>query len=350
MGILSWFSRKPAHSAATPAHSDMQSVLQPDAVQLQLGTGRSSGSNQPATQVSVARLEQRRNERNARRELLFQVVRESMVRVGVLTSAFKFKVLSLDQRGRSFLIMIEMSIEFGNEAERLTEIESLIAQSAKMRHDILVQAVYWRFTDLSGAAAAPKAPVIAATAATATAATATATATAPSVTPAPVASRPVTAPAPLAAAPFAASAVASVGIRVHPAQAQEGVSPTAFDTTMPIPRPGSRVPAQAVAPTVPATPGSSEPVADDEVEALRKALSGAAMPAAAATAMAGAAADSSSAAAPVLSKAAAAAAERAAALEAIRNKLLLTGYEDTEMNDPDDPPPALSSTQYGDLH
>jgi hypothetical protein len=37
-----------------------------------------------------------------------------------------------------------------------------------------------------------------------------------------------------------------------------------------------------------------------------------------------------------------------AALDAARNKLLLTGYEDTEMAD-DDPMPALSGTQYGEL-
>jgi hypothetical protein len=46
---------------------------------------------------------------------------------------------------------------------------------------------------------------------------------------------------------------------------------------------------------------------------------------------------------------AAAAAAKAASLAAIHNKLLLTGYEDTEMHDSDEPAPALSSTQYGEL-
>jgi hypothetical protein len=44
---------------------------------------------------------------------------------------------------------------------------------------------------------------------------------------------------------------------------------------------------------------------------------------------------------------AAAAAAKAASLAAINNKLLLTGYEDTEMPDPD--APVLSTTQYGEL-
>jgi hypothetical protein len=42
-----------------------------------------------------------------------------------------------------------------------------------------------------------------------------------------------------------------------------------------------------------------------------------------------------------------AAAARAASLAAINNKLLLTGYEDTEM--PDQDAPVLSTTQYGEL-
>ena len=40
---------------------------------------------------------------------------------------------------------------------------------------------------------------------------------------------------------------------------------------------------------------------------------------------------------------------KAASLAAINNKLLITGYEETEMPDTDEPAPALSSTQYGEL-
>jgi hypothetical protein len=291
--------------------------------------------NQPATQASTVRLEQRRSERNARRELLFQVVRESMVRVGVLSSGFKFKVLSLDQRGRTFLVMIEMAAEFAGEVERLAEIEALIANSSKVRHDILVQAVYWRFTDSVMAKAAQS-----------------------------------VASAPNALPQAAPAAMPSASVAGAPAAM---ASSTSFEATVPLHRPYTAATSMLSSAAVGAGatgsvdgPKAVDPIAQDEVEALRRALatgvnnpltgSGAASRAAAGAAAgaigaAGAVATGMAQAAPSpLSKAAAAAAERAASLEAIRNKLLLTGYEDTEMSDPDEPPPALSTTQYGDLH
>ena len=51
----------------------------------------------------------RKHERMARRELLYAVVREAMVRAGVLSSSYKFKVLSLDPRGRQFLVMVDLA-------------------------------------------------------------------------------------------------------------------------------------------------------------------------------------------------------------------------------------------------
>jgi hypothetical protein len=88
-----------------------------------------------------------RAERIARREQVFQLVRESMVRSGVLSSGYKFKVLSVDQRGAQFMVMMDLAAEFGGQTERLAEIEALIAQTAKQRYNVLVQAVYWRFSD-----------------------------------------------------------------------------------------------------------------------------------------------------------------------------------------------------------
>ncbi len=89
----------------------------------------------------------RKSERMARRELLYTVVREAMVRAGMLSSSYKFKVLSLDARGRQFLVMMDLAREHGDETSRLAEIEALIAQSAKARHDIVVTAVYWRLNE-----------------------------------------------------------------------------------------------------------------------------------------------------------------------------------------------------------
>ena len=86
----------------------------------------------------------RKHERMARRELLYGVVRECMANAGVVSAAYKFKVLSLDPRGRQFLVMIDLSREFAGDSLRLAEIEAMVAQSAKVRYDIMVSAVYWR--------------------------------------------------------------------------------------------------------------------------------------------------------------------------------------------------------------
>lgn len=86
----------------------------------------------------------RKGERLERRELLYSVVREAMTKAGVLSSSYKFKVLSLDSSGRQYLIMMDLARQHAGEISRLAEIESLIARHAKIRHDILVTAVYWR--------------------------------------------------------------------------------------------------------------------------------------------------------------------------------------------------------------
>jgi hypothetical protein len=94
----------------------------------------------------------RRNDRLERRELLYGVVRECMTAAGVLSSTYKFKVLSLDSNGRKYLIMVDMPHEQLSGAARFAETEGVIARSAKDRYDILVTAVYWRINELVSAA------------------------------------------------------------------------------------------------------------------------------------------------------------------------------------------------------
>jgi len=86
----------------------------------------------------------RKQERTERREQLYAVVREAMVRAGVLSSSYKFKVLSLDPRGRQFMVMVDLAEGAASDTSRLAEIEAMVAQSAKARYDIAVGAVYWR--------------------------------------------------------------------------------------------------------------------------------------------------------------------------------------------------------------
>ena len=146
MSLFSWFSRKPAPPKAKPrsAGAEPSGLLNADAT-VPLAPGR---PEQPLLQpVPPEHAANRKNERMERRELLYTVVRDAMVRAGVLSASYKFKVLSLDQRGRQFLVMMDLAREYGGETARLSEIEALIAQTAKTRYDILVTAVYWRIND-----------------------------------------------------------------------------------------------------------------------------------------------------------------------------------------------------------
>jgi hypothetical protein len=85
--------------------------------------------------------------RHARREQLYVAIRESMTRSGVLSASYKFKVLSLDQRGNEFLVMMDLAKAFGRPTEQLGEIETLIIQNARARFEITVPAVYWRIDE-----------------------------------------------------------------------------------------------------------------------------------------------------------------------------------------------------------
>nr|WP_272550210.1 hypothetical protein [Acidovorax sp. NCPPB 3576] len=143
MSLFSWFNRKPPAPRQRPA-VEPSGLLNADAT-VPLVPGRGPGKPMPEPPAEHAA--NRKNERMERRELLYTVVRDAMVRAGVLSAGYKFKVLSLDQRGRQFLVMMDLAREYGGETIRLSEIEALIAQTAKTRFDILVTAVYWRIND-----------------------------------------------------------------------------------------------------------------------------------------------------------------------------------------------------------
>ncbi|MFN7641028.1 MAG: hypothetical protein ACK5PE_00935, partial [bacterium] len=98
-------------------------------------------SNQPLAKEQAVDLKSQRLER---RELLYAVVRESMARVGMLSSSYKYKVLSLDSLGNEYLIMMDLPREMAEHIGQLAEIEQVITQNASQRHHIDVTAVYWR--------------------------------------------------------------------------------------------------------------------------------------------------------------------------------------------------------------
>jgi len=130
MSLFSWLSRdKPTKAAAEPAVP-----------------GRAE-PNRAAPATTGAR----KSDRVARRELLYSVVRESMARAGVLSASYKFKVLSLDTAGRQFLVMVDLAGSERADVDLLTDIEAVITQRAKSRHELVVSAVYWRRSDQIGA-------------------------------------------------------------------------------------------------------------------------------------------------------------------------------------------------------
>ena len=133
MSLLRWFSRKPDAEAA-PSSTLRDSTRPPAA-------------------------DSRRSERSARRERLYAVVRQSMANAGVLSSSYRFKVLSLDGRGRQFLVMVDLVGAPGGDTADLGRIEDSMQHAAKTLHGIVVKAVYWREAAAAGGprASAPSA-------------------------------------------------------------------------------------------------------------------------------------------------------------------------------------------------
>lgn len=134
MSLFSWLSPK-KKAAPSPAAPQSSGLSRMESTKPYAAARQAAANAQPAN---------RKQERMARRELLYSVVRDAMVHAGVLSSSYKFKVLSLDPRGRQFLVMVDLSAGAATDTARLAEIEALVAQQARARFDILVTAVYWR--------------------------------------------------------------------------------------------------------------------------------------------------------------------------------------------------------------
>jgi hypothetical protein len=163
MSLLSWFKRKgPSSRTAEP---DTSGFSVPASERPSSTGGRAEAGNSKPAKTDTAKI--LKNERMERREWLYSVVREAMLHAGVLTASFKFKVLALDERGRQFLVMVDLAPALGGDTGRLSKIESQIIQTAKARYDLVITAVYWRTNDhvavgLPRTAASPVAPVFAA--------------------------------------------------------------------------------------------------------------------------------------------------------------------------------------------
>jgi hypothetical protein len=89
----------------------------------------------------------RKSQRMEQRELLYAVVRDTMARLGLITSSYKYKVLSLDPHGRQYMIMMDIKQDIQSQAPLMSKIERLLTQEAQLRHSIQITAVYWRYGD-----------------------------------------------------------------------------------------------------------------------------------------------------------------------------------------------------------
>lgn len=160
MSLFSWlFSKSPAKPAAPAEVND-----------------KLSSTQQPASAVDpMAELKQQRHHN---RESLYEVVRSVMLRSEVLSSHYKFKVLSLDTQGRQFLVMIDLLNDAALQPHRWSGIEQLMTLTALQHHDLQIKGLYWRLMmqpttptvvmpARSESAATPTAPAAAAVAASA---------------------------------------------------------------------------------------------------------------------------------------------------------------------------------------
>lgn len=283
MSLFSWLMRKPAPVLRRGAEPSSPLSANAAASQVQGRGGKSLvGSVSPEHAAS------RKHERTERRELLYTVVRDAMVRAGVLSASYKFKVLALDPRGLQFLVMVDLARECGGETVRLSEIEALIVQSAKTRYDIAVSAVYWRINDHLGMGMSPKGVV----------------------------SQGAGLPP---AHPLQPAALAPAGMVRAPVV---GAAPVRNVAPAPAPAPlaGTVAPVRLVAPRF-------DPIEADEVAAFKRALATAA-----------------AARVPVI--AAPGVSTRSAARNPVPGG---ADFPDTEMPEHDSRAQSLSSTQYGDL-
>ena len=141
MAFFNWFSNKSGSvRAAMPQNAVPNVKSGPASAPV---TMPASLSLRPVPDP-INRSEDRKAKRNIRREQLYSAIRQSMTRAGVLSASFKFKVLSLDQRGDQFLVMMDVHPSLGLEEEKLIETEASVVQTAKLQFGILVTAVYWR--------------------------------------------------------------------------------------------------------------------------------------------------------------------------------------------------------------
>ena len=321
MSLFSWFSAKPtavksASVSSSVGHATLMKVAAPTAQAVApaksasaVSGGANANANANANVLSV----ERKVKRQVRREQLYSAIRESMTRAGLLSASYKFKVLSLDQKGNQFLVMIDVAPELATGPEKLSQTETLLIQTANVIYNITVTAVYWR-TDHKTSA---------------------------KITMAQVAAVPVQAHAPDPAPASYSAEDAFAKTQANPIAALLGAQATGTDPAAVTAQPEAKVSNNpGFKPTANASSNASsklghDPLLEAEVAAFKRALAAPAQTATSAALQAAYEADKAD--------------KSDKGRTGLRSYTLITGFEDTEM--PDSPAmPALSNTQYGELN
>jgi hypothetical protein len=153
MSIFDWFSGKKAATQASACESSGLGHVAATAPQTRSDNLPAKLAAPPGGHAAQHKIERLEN-----RELIYSVVRDSMIRAGVLAAGYKFKVLSLDARGLQYLIMMDLVNQSAGVTAHLAEIEAMMAEVAKVRHNMTVTAVYWRVNEQVTASPSQRVP------------------------------------------------------------------------------------------------------------------------------------------------------------------------------------------------
>ena len=148
MSLFGWFSSKSdASEKAASGSTSWSKTAKPTRAQ-----DKSLPPVIRAALSSQAKQVDRKVKRHAQREQLGITLREGMTRAGVLSASYKFKVMSVEQGGDHFLVLMDVAPDLISRADKLADIETLLISTAKSLFGIVVTSVYWR-TDNSPAVA-----------------------------------------------------------------------------------------------------------------------------------------------------------------------------------------------------
>ena len=136
MSLFNWFTRGKKPQRA-PRSEDIETDLSCATVPF----GGLPAERSRSTPSGTGSAKENQAVRHLRREQLYGVIRQEMLNAGVLTSAYKFKVLSLDSRGGSNLVMLELPELLNGEVARLTAREHAISLQAKNQYGVVVTSV-----------------------------------------------------------------------------------------------------------------------------------------------------------------------------------------------------------------